>query len=230
MPQNSQQFWAQTWSRHFDDYARNWGRQAYYLRFILHPDERQLLELGAGSFRDTVRLNQWGYDCLGTDFSDEAVARARRRYSDYAHCIHAMDATRLDVGDHSVDLSFHNGFFVLFDDDALIGRILAEQARVSRRRIVCTVHNALNRQQVERFRQLKQTDNLYDVRFFEPDEIRALLAPYCRHVKLFPFGHRLLDRSIRYLNRIAPLDWMYQRIRARDIEQAERIMAVGYLN
>jgi ubiquinone/menaquinone biosynthesis C-methylase UbiE len=230
MRQNSQQFWAQAWARHFDSYVRNWGRQAYYLRFILAPHERRLLELGAGSFRDTVRLNQWGYDCLGTDFSEEAVALARHRFSEYAHCIQAMDATKLNVDDQSVDVSFHNGFFVLFDEDAMIGRILSEQVRVTRRRVVCTVHNALNRRQVERFCELKRTDRLYDVRFFAPDEIRALLAPYCRRVELYPFGNRILDRSIKYASRVAPLRWMYRRLARRDIRDADRIMAVGYLN
>jgi hypothetical protein len=92
------------------------------------------------------------------------------------------------------------------------------------------VHNALDRKQVDLFRELRKSDSLYDIRFFEPDEIRRVMERHCARVELYPFGNRLLDRSIKYLNRVAPLKQMYRRLSTRDIRESERIMAVGYLN
>jgi hypothetical protein len=227
MLKNSEQFWARAWSRHFDSYTQHHGRQASYLRFILRPHERQLLEIGAGSFRDTVQLNEWGYDCIGSDFSSEAVEWARQRYPEHADKIEWMDATALPLPDGAVDVSFHNGFFVLFDDNETIETLIREQVRVTRSRIICTVHNALDSRQVERFRKLRETDDLYDIRFFNPDEIRGLLEPFCRDVVLMPFGNRLLDRLIQYSPSTRPLKPIYRGLCGKNVAQAQRIMAVG---
>lgn len=226
---NTKDFWTSAWSRHYDTYYSAVPRQAYYLDFVLDGADRRLLEIGAGSFRDSVRLNEWGYDCTGTDFSDEAATRAKAGYPQFAEKLHAMDASALEFEDNAFDVSFHNGFFVLFEDDAVIQSFLQEQLRVTKRKVICTVHNALNTQRVEKFRELSESDSLYDIRFFTPDEIKAVLEPHCTKVELFPFGVRTMDRLIRRVPWKSPLKYIYKGLPKSDFSDCERVMAVGHL-
>jgi hypothetical protein len=230
MLSNTKSFWKEAWGRHFSGYSHTVARQAHYLSFsALDRSIRTILELGAGSFRDTIRLNRWGYNCTGTDFSGEAVQRAREQFPDLADRFHEMDASKLTFPDRSFDLSFHNGLLVVFQDDSLVRQVIQEQVRVTARRVVCTVHNATNKPLVDRFKQLAEQDSLYDIRFFQPDELRSFLEPHCKSVSLFPFGLKWVDRFIARLPWRTGLRALYSVCRRQGIENAERIMAVGEL-
>jgi hypothetical protein len=226
---NTQHFWTNAWSRHYENYAGTVSRQAYYLDFILRPADRTLLEIGAGSFRDTVQLNEWGYTCTGTDFSTEAVQLAKEKYSAWADQIHAMDASALDFPDKSFDVSFHNGFFVLFADNEVIDGFVREQVRVTKKRVICTVHNALNARLAQTFSHKSNSDSLYDIRFFRPDELHEILQPHCKKVEVLPFGQRTMDRCIRHLGWRGPLKHAYRATCRFGFRQAERLMAIGDL-
>jgi SAM-dependent methyltransferase len=226
MLENSESFWSETWSRHFQAYTRTIPRQAYYLSFLLSDAERVLLEIGAGSYRDTARLNRWGRDCTGVDFCPEACTKARAAYPEFAAKLLTMDAFALEFGDKSFDLSFHNGLLIVLDD-AAISKLLREQVRVTRKRIVCTVHNALRRDLVQQFAELSARDKLYDIRFFMPDELRELVAAHCDSVEIRPFGHPAVDRWLRWMPWRPFLGWKYRRVCGGDLSSSERLMAVG---
>lgn len=224
-------WWSAAWKAHHRRYVARPSYQAYYLYCVLPRNAKRLLELGAGSFRDTAQLNQWGYDCTGTDFSPEAVALAQRTYPQWAQRFHTADATALPFGSKSFDVSFHSGLFACFEDDTMIKAILQEQARVSQIAMVCTVHNAHNEALQEQFHLKAQSDPLYQIRFFSREEITQLMHPYCERVLLYPFGALGCNRLIKYGRNRLLTRWYYRLTYRRwRWEHCERIMAVGWLS
>jgi ubiquinone/menaquinone biosynthesis C-methylase UbiE len=228
---NTQEFWQETWHKHYKSYARTIGLQAYHLSFILQPQDHYLLEIGAGSFRDTALLNQWGYNCLGCDFSHEAVRLAQDNFPQFAEKLLVQDAAHLQFADKSFDVSFHSGFFGYFDDKALLNQLVPEQVRVTRNRIVCTVHNKLNTALHTDFTDKAREDRLFDIRFFEPQEVVDLLQPYCTRVEVFPYGNGHFNRLIKLLHNRVLLKELYKRsCRFWALHRCERLMVVGHLD
>lgn len=182
----TKQEWDIKWKDIFAHYQQD-IRHAYYIRSVLDPTEERILEIGAGSFRDMNALNNWGISCFGTDYSEESVSLAKRYFPLLEDKISCMDAFSLSFGNKEFDLSFHNGFWGCFDDDD-IQRLLKEQVRVTKHRIVATVHNKHNTQFVEYFKRLSENDPLYKIRFFEMEEITELMKAVCKEIKIIPVG------------------------------------------
>lgn len=178
--------WDQKWADIFDQYQHDL-RHAYYLHAVLEADETRLLEIAAGSFRDMAELRRRGVNCEGMDFSSESVERARRRYPEFESSMHHMSAFRMPFSENAFDVTYHNGFWVLFSD-AQIQSLAIEQARITKKRMIVTVHNGHNAQFVDYFNRKKLDDPLYDIRFFEIDEISDLLREVCRDVTILPVG------------------------------------------
>jgi len=228
---NTQEFWQTTWQKHSKSYARTIALQAYHLSFILRPQDHHLLEIGAGSFRDTARLNHWGYNCTGCDFSHEAVRLAQGNFPSYAEKLLVQDAAHLQFADKSFDVSFHSGFFGYFEDTALLNQLVYEQVRVTRNRIVCTVHNKLNTALHTGFADKAREDRLFDIRFFEPQEVVDLLQPYCTRVEVFPYGSAHFNRLIKLLcNRVLLKELYKLSYRFWTLHHCERLMVVGHLD
>lgn len=183
---NGVQGWDDQWTNIFEHYQQD-IRHAYYIRAVLEPRERDLLEIAAGSFRDMGALNKWGYNCSGIDLSSVSVSKSKNYFTDYAGRILKMDAFNLQFKNGTFDLSFHNGFWNYFDDSR-IKELLAEQARVTKYRVIATVHNKHNPQFVEYFNRMSENDPLYKLRFFEVDEIVELMRTACREVRVIPVG------------------------------------------
>jgi ubiquinone/menaquinone biosynthesis C-methylase UbiE len=232
MIDNTKVTWGKIWKQHYSSYVHTIPRQAYYLFFVLKKEDRRILQIAAGSFRDTVRLNEWGYDCIGTDFLEDVVEMAKGYYPIYKNKMFSEDASRLSFTNKCFDVSFHNGFYILFQEDKMIDSLIREQVRVTKRCIVCTVHNKLNSKLVNLFREKANSDPLYDVRFFYPDEMIHLLKPYCHRVVVLPFGTPIFDRLIRYIGwYLKGLKWLYSITFSKmKLEKCERIMAVGFLS
>lgn len=228
-PQSTALDWDVKWADIFDHYQRD-RRHAYYIRAILKPDERRILEIAAGSFRDMAVLRGSGLDCHGMDFSQEAVDRARLHFPAYTDAIHQANAFKLPFGNQSFDVTYHNGFWVLLQDTENL--ILAqEQARITRSRMIATVHNAHNQGFRDYFVQMKQKDPLYDVRFFTVEAIRTLMSKVCDDVIVIPVGkskRRHEDCLIR-LGLTHP--WLiraYLKLSGyRLLERSERLMCIG---
>ena len=178
--------WNEQWKNIFDHYQQD-IRHAYYIRAILNENEHKLLEIAAGSFRDIGALNKWGYNCYGVDYSEEAIFQAQKYFSSYRNKIFNMNAFNLDFPDKIFDLSYHNGFWTYFDDND-IEKLLKEQARVTKNRVIVTVHNKHNSEFVDYFKRLSQQDPLYNLRFFEVNEISELMKTVCRDVYIIPVG------------------------------------------
>lgn len=178
--------WNEEWISYFDHYQQDL-RHAYYIRAILNENEKKILEIGAGSFRDIGLLSQWGYSCSGIDYSEESVFRAKKYFEGTSLNICSMDAFDMSFNDNSFDFSYHNGFWPYFNDEE-IKKLIEEQARVTKYRIVATVHNKHNHQFVDYFEHLSEKDPLYRLRFFEMDEISELMYTVCKNVKVIPVG------------------------------------------
>lgn len=233
MLKNSTEFWGSTWSKHFNTYKGAIPRQAYYLSFFLKFSDRKLLEIAGGSFRDTAQLNDWGYQCYGVDFSLDAVKMAQEAYPSISSQLIQMDAESLKFKDNEFDVSYHNGFYVCFDDDQIIETMIKEQVRVTKRAVIITVHNNLNKKLIQKFSEKSKEDQLYDIRFFHQDEILKFLKPYCNKIEILPFGNVYMDILIKYMKQKTILKYIYKTLKCLgllNMSKSERIMAIGYLS
>lgn len=185
-PASGSDGWDKKWSEIFDHY-QNDLRHAYYIHSLLAANETHVLEIAAGSFRDMAELRRRGVGCEGMDFSSESAARARERFPDFSPFIHQMSAFSMPFPDKAFDVTYHNGFWILFSDGQ-IKDLAKEQARVTSARMIATVHNAHNKQFVEYFSRKKIDDPLYDIRFFEVEEISDLMSDVCNEIAVFPVG------------------------------------------
>ncbi len=232
MLSNTQEFWTQNWDRHFDEYINYAPLQAFYLYFFLWKTDIKVLEIAAGSFHDTFCLNQWGISCTGIDLCFKAVQMARRSNPQFRHKTFVMNAKNIGFEDKSFDVSFHNGFFVNFDNDQEIHQLLKEQTRVTREMIVCSVHNGLNANLVKKFEFLSQYDDLYNIRFYTPQKLKELLMTHCRKVIIFPFNIPELDERIA-ISEGRDKDLLktryFQNYSMSNVQKCKRLMGIGYL-
>lgn len=183
---SSTQGWDEKWAEIFDKY-QNDLRHAYYVHAMLGHGEHHVLELAAGSFRDMAELRRRGIDCEGMDFSPESVNLAKRKFPEFSSKMHCMSAFEMPFRDKHFDTTYHNGFWVLFSDGQ-VRSLAKEQARITRSRMIATVHNAHNKPFAEYFDKMKQNDPLYDIRFYAVDEISALMNEVCDNVVVVPVG------------------------------------------
>ena len=188
--------------------------------------------MGAGSFRDMAELRRRGIDCEGMDFSKEAVERAKRQFLDFASAIHQASAFDMPFADDAFDVSYHNGFWVLFSDDQIMA-LAQEQARITKHRMIATVHNAHNAQFVEYFDRKKVDDPLYDIRFYEMDEIVGLMQKVCSDVIVLPVGKgKQHHEDLLIRNGVtdpATLRACFSECGIKHLESSERLMCIGTL-
>ena len=185
-PSSGSNDWDMKWKDIFEHYQQHL-RHAHYIHAMLDARERHVLEIGAGSFRDMAELRRMGVDCEGIDFSRESVSLAKKQFPEFSDAIHQMSAFDMNFSDEAFDVSYHNGVWVLFDD-AQIKSLAVEQARITRHRMIATVHNAHNRNFADYFDRMKVDDSLYDIRFFEIDEVSDLMRQVCSDVVVVPVG------------------------------------------
>ena len=226
----TQTFWRESWKQHFAEYLSYTPFQAYYLYCLLERSDTQLLEIAGGSFHDTSCLNEWGISCTGIDLCADVVQMARYKNRYLRHKVFVMDAKNMDFKDKSFDVSFHNGFFVNFTDDDEIRGLLQEQVRVTKRLIVCSVHNQLNNHLIEKFENFSAVDDLYNIRFYTPEKLKELLRLFCREVKILPLQTPEFDQMIVTTQARDFVKAIYSRYyHAIDLTCCKRLMAVGFL-
>jgi ubiquinone/menaquinone biosynthesis C-methylase UbiE len=178
--------WDEKWKEIFDHYQQDL-RHAYYIRAILNANETRIMELAAGSFRDVGALNSMGFDCYGCDYSSQAVLSARNQFPEKTEKLSEQNCFNIQFSDKSFDFTFHNGFWGYFLNDEIL-QLAKEQARITKYRIAATVHNAHNKQFVEYFYYLKENDPLYQIRFFEIEEMTELMSSVAKNIKIIPVG------------------------------------------
>ncbi len=204
---SDESYWSEAWTRHLETYLAAEPRCGRWLRSRFGRRGWSVLECAGGSCRDARFLHRCGIDATGSDFDQRTIEYLRRRDPASTFPMMRQDAFKLDFADRSIDLVFHNGFWVLFDDDARIRELLVEQLRVTRRVAVAMVHNGLNEELVRRFERRAESDSLYRIRFFTPEELRGLVtgvSERIRRVSIEPFGGGV-DRLYRAAQRLPAL-------------------------
>lgn len=171
----AQSFWEEAWVRHLEQYLRAPPRAGLWLEARFPLADWRVLEIAGGSCRDSRYLAERGVDAIGSDFDERTLGFLRHRFPASPLKLAREDAGALSLPDKAVDLTVHNGFWVLFSDDARVLELLREQARVTRHVLVALVHNAGNPRVVAAFARKAKTDPLYDIRFFHRTELPSLV-------------------------------------------------------
>ena len=229
--------WPELWRKHLDQYLAKPPRTGFWMNAHFGRRARSFLELGCGSGRDALYLSGQGHRVVGTDLDAETLEELNRRFGRDGMSFEPADATELQFGEDAFDVVYHNGLWVLFDDDAFIGKLLKEQMRVARRYAVILVHNAENEELVTRFRRRAHEDDLYDIRFFHRTELRSLVEKAGvdpDRIQMLKFGGRwdLLYQAKRVKRIIPNVFWPVRHravphlYRLEDWTRVERIACV----
>lgn len=189
-------YWSGAWMRHIDNYLATAPRAGYWLAQH-YRKEHSLLEIAGGSCRDSKFLADNGFQATGTDFDQDTLDYLRERHG-FSHVTQA-DAFNLPFEDNAFQMSFSNGFWVLFDDNNSIAQLIKEQARVTEKYLISFVHNQANPRLVDKFKQQATTDDLYNIRFFDREAIPQLVKDSgvrYKSIRLLKFGAYYPDRLL----------------------------------
>ena len=175
MLENTEKFWEDSWISHIEVYLNAKPRAGIFISNYF-KEEKTILEIAGGSCRDSRYLANNGYDSTGSDFDEKTLDYLQNeKFPNDKLKYSKEDAFKLSFEDNSFDLVFHNGFFVLFDDNSSIITMLKEQERVSKEYIVFFVHNKENKNLINTFNSKAKNDDLYKIRFFNKDEIVGIV-------------------------------------------------------
>src|SRR5262249_25636328 len=112
-----------------------------------------------------------------------------------------------------------------------VGALAREQARITGSRMIATVHNRHNKNFFDYFEAKKKIDPLFDIRFFELEEIKTLMSKVCDDVVVVPVGKargRHEDWLIRRGFTNPSLIRSYLRMSGlRLLGSSERLMCIG---
>lgn len=182
--------WKESWKEHLNNYLNGVPRTGIFIKSLFRS-VKKTLELGCGSSRDSIFLAKNKINATATDYEEETISFLNNQFkSDYLN-YEVADAFNLPKADKSFELVFHNGLFVLFNDDDQIIKMLKEQCRVSKKYILIFVHNVKNKRLQELFKQKKINDKIYDIRFFGKDEFLKIIKNSdisCKQIRFLKFG------------------------------------------
>ncbi|HOG20851.1 MAG TPA: class I SAM-dependent methyltransferase, partial [Salinivirgaceae bacterium] len=198
--------WYESWKTHLAQYLNNPPRTGIYIH-AKFPKISSSLEIASGSSRDSVYLAKKKVEATASDYEDRVIDDLRKRFVYRRLKYQQADAFNLPFNDNTFDLVFHNGFFIYFKKDLDITIMLIEQARVARKYVVFFVHNKMNYNLVQQFKELAPKDPIYDIRFFEPDEVERIASTAGidkRSVKIFKFGGKYDRFYSKRLRRFIP--------------------------
>lgn len=183
-------YWSDAWKRHIEGYLAAPPRAGFWLARHFDPG-LTYLEIAGGSCRDSRYLASLGCKAVGSDFDEKTLQYVKSRFAESPLELVREDAFSFSFPDQAFDISFSNGFWVLFNDDQRVAQLMREQARVTRRYMIALVHNIENRRLIGTFAERAKRDSLYDIRFFNRNEIYKLLAEagiQYKSVETFKFG------------------------------------------
>ena len=187
--------WNSQWRKWFDRYSQGNPRLGKWLRASYAVRRANTLEIGAGSGRESLFLSAVADSVTCADFAPEAVELLKNSGLPPNMQAVRADAARLPFHDEAFDLTFHKGVWVLFSENALLSAFLREQLRVTKRIALAIVQNSRNRTQVAEAHARALTDPLFNIRFFDPDE----LSDIARDV-VFGIGRKATIRVVKYGN------------------------------
>ncbi len=171
----SPEAWDAEWSKWFARYSQGTPRLGMWLASRYDLAGMDILEIGAGSGRESRFLARTARSVTCVDFSPAATLALRASGPPQNLRALTMDAMRMDFPDAAFDFSFHKGFWSCFGSDGEAARLFREQLRVTKNTLLAIVHNATNAAMVRTFEQKAAGgDNLYRLRFFQPEGLLAL--------------------------------------------------------
>lgn len=231
------EWWAKTWSKYLESYLSATPRTGIWLQHRFTLRGLSILEIASGSSRNSKYLYDLGYNVIASDFDEKTISYLTKRYSGSGFQILKEDAFNLSFSDNYFDITFHNGFWIYFQDDQDIVHLLKEQVRVTKRFIVAIVHNVENQALVNQFAQKLKTDDLYRIRFFQRPELLRLVTQAnvrCKKVWLEKFGGPVdllysLERRVTKISKL--IRWLVPRFyRLQPWTKIERIALVVELD
>lgn len=194
-------YWSEAWVRHIENYLSSPPRCGYWLKYKF-PRITSILEIAGGSCRDSLFLSRHYANVIGSDFDEKTLFFLKSRYPEYKSVFSRQNAFQFEFNSKTFDLTFSNGFWVLFQNDKDIQQLIREQARVTKKYLISLVHNGNNNRLIRTFNEKSKTDSLYNIRFFKPHEImnniKASGIQY-RSIRLEKFGgtvDRLLSTQL----------------------------------
>jgi len=168
--------WSATWVRHMEAYLAAPPRCGIWLRAKLRLGRKdRVLECAGGSCRDSRYLHYLGVSAIGSDFDEKTLQYLCARFPNDKFQVVKEDAYSLSFEARSYDVVFHNGFWPYFSENSEIQRLLVEQCRVAAKVAVAIVHNKSNKALVKRFTELAKSDALYNLRFFDGEELLQIV-------------------------------------------------------
>lgn len=182
--------WHVGWDAHLEKYLKAPPRTGIYIKNHF-PSIRTSLEIACGSSRDSVFLSRKNVEATASDYAYKILINLKKRFRHPYLKYCPADAFDLPFRSNSFDMVFHNGFFILFNNNHDIKKMLIEQARVSRKYVLFLVHNRLNFELIKLFKGLAPNDPIYDIRFFEPTEIEGIVRDseiQIQSLKILKFG------------------------------------------
>jgi len=230
-------YWSDAWVRHIEKYLAAPPRCGIWLSQYFSDEALSFLECAGGSCRDARYLFKIKRESIGSDFDQKTLDFVNQKYSSSKFIVRNENAFALTFECNAIDIVFHNGFWVCFNEDSKISSLLKEQVRVSRKYAVALVHNVNNRDLFGRFKELSTIDDLYKVRFFDIDDLEAILklsGIKSKDVKYEKFGGPvdrlyLLEKRIPFLSPI--VRWIVPRLyRYQPWNKVERIAMVVELD
>jgi ubiquinone/menaquinone biosynthesis C-methylase UbiE len=231
--------WNTSWKKHLEQYLKAPPRTGIFIKNLLGSQIETSLELGCGSGRDSIYLSKYYAKVTATDYDEKTIAYLKEKFNSANLEYKQADAFNLPFSKNAFDLVFHNGLFVLFDDDSSIYNMLTEQERVSKKFILVLVHNKLNKKLIETFETKGLNDPIYDIRFFTSSEITTIVEKSkinYKSINCFKFGGKMdvfFNKTVRKIpnplfimkNRIIPKLYKYQ-----SWDSTERIACLIELN
>jgi len=226
-------YWSEKWVQYIEKYLAAPPRCGIWLNYYFPDKTISFLECAGGSCRDSRYLFESGRQSTGSDFDEKTIHYISRKFPQSKFPIQREDAFSISLNKKSIDVVFHNGFWICFDDDEKIASLLKEQARVSKRFVVALVHNIHNQELVARFTELGSKDDLYNIRFFDTKTLESIVnnsGIKIRSIIFEKFGGPI-DRLFSFEKRIPFLSplvrWVVPRLyRYQPWKKVERIAMV----
>jgi SAM-dependent methyltransferase len=182
--------WKEKWRGLLNRYLGGTPRLGIFIHKYINNIDK-CLEVACGSSNDSIYLARKGFAVTASDFEDNVIKTLQQKIKVDNLVYIIADAFNLPFFENSYDLVFHNGFFVLFQDNLNICKLLLEQERISKKYIIVVTHNKENTIYFNRFKELAKSESLYDIRFFTPAELKNIIKKSgikYKSIKLLKFG------------------------------------------
>ena len=170
----SEEEWNNEWLKWFVRYSSGNPRLGKWISSTYRVAGAEILEIGAGSARESRFLAARAKCVNCVDFSPAAINLLTKSRLPENMKVLVADASVLPFPEKAFDLSFHKGVWVLFNEDEKLELFLEEQLRVTKGVVLAIVQNARNFKQVKEADLRSVSDPLFRIRFFDPDELKNL--------------------------------------------------------